>query len=596
MRFVVNYLHALAADVIFQHFSVDREISPDAWLRFESYARRIRKFSYVEDIEPQRLGWKPSSVMITDDTWDSIARTRIAHQILPNLTDLTWIKGVDRSTYNHQIQWLPMLIGSKLKTLVVAMPSHEEKEFAPLLSNIVFRAPNLEHLEIQMLFGLKSEDSDSEMEPALISAIHSWKWLRSLKLPAFWYTTCVMNAISALPALHTATQDFFSHTSHGEAEDVISFKPQLSEGAFPALTTLHLACDASDITDFFLGYNHPRFITDLMLHSPNNLVHSTELTTLIDALPFSLPSLVRLHLDFRIDEPRDESEMWIPDLALLEPVKLMSRLETLRFHYQWPLDIRTDSLRDFVPHLRNLRELELNQAHFQEEMGWEPQIDHTSLLIFAQHCPLLEELGIFVRMDPDEMRDTRALHFPSLYSFLHPMRLDFGVSYFAEKDDEGIDELANFLGQICSAGCDVHGGYSRQPDDLRMTGMGVVWRVRDDEIWEEVNKRLQNSVRYTFDVSQASLTSSRRSPPKQINIQVIYVQCTPLSNGNAVKRLWGRLDHAHKLVYSRMSGYFLRCVSFLQSLDLVVRERNMNRRCRTDVRMSGSIKLSNMYR
>jgi hypothetical protein len=446
-----------------QDFDVKHEMEPEpaAWIRFQSYAQRIRSMSYVEDIPSERTDWRPSSILITDEAWDVIFRSRICMNVLPNLTTLTWARVSHERTWNHQFRFLQGLLHNQLRSLTLHIPWRDE-ETPSICRNIAFRAPQLTHLEIRSKSGLTGDDPDGTQSAAFTRMLSALIHLRTITVPAFWITCNVVQAASTLPHLIALTSSPITELNTGEPEDVKTFQPSLSDGCFPSLTTLEIACNIPHAVVFFGGLNHPCRMTNLSVSSPNLVARSRDISELLSALASSSPGLLHLHLDLRAEHdifftPEDEDSL---DTETLNAVTRMSNLISFRFHHQVPLDIDGKQARKLVSCLPMLHCLELNPCPFAlPETGWVPLLGLSDIHTFAECCPDLQELGVFIDVDNVDQNPSSALR---MHAFRKPMKLNVGISPYGE--DLGFTR--NYLRQVCAAGCDLRSGYDRKPETV----------------------------------------------------------------------------------------------------------------------------------
>jgi hypothetical protein len=456
------------------------EPEPAAWTHFEPYARRIRSLSYVEDISSVRMGWRPSSVLITDEAWEVILRTRIRMNVLPNLTKLTWVRGLHELTWNHQFRFLPTLLHDQLRSLTLGVP-FRDNETPSLYRNIAFRTPLLTHLEIQSKSGINTDDPDGTQSAALTHMLSALTSIRTIVLPSFWNTSDVVQAVSSLPHLVALTQSPVTESNGGDPEDVETFRPTLADGCFSSLATLEIACSVPHATGFFGHLHHPRWITNLSISSPNLVAWSRNISDLLSTFASSSPGLLHLHLDLRADHDifamLDQDEL---DTEVLNAIKRMSNLISFRFHHQVPLDINGEQARKLVSCLPMLRRLELNPCPFElPEPGWTPALGLSDIHIFAECCPALQELGIFIDVDDIDrlLEDQDLLAALRIHAFRQPMKLNVGISPYGK--DIGLTR--EYLRHVCAAGCDLRSGYDWKPKDVANE-----FYVDDAEFWDRV--------------------------------------------------------------------------------------------------------------
>jgi hypothetical protein len=458
---------------------MDGDPEPENWPVFERYARRVRRFTYEEDLGGVNKEDESSNVLIADSAWDRIARTRTTAYILPNLVHLTWIRGIKDpvSWSSGQLDWCTMLFTPVLKGLTVAIPVGEHDAWETMMKTLAIRSPLLESLEIR--FKMEIRWDDNRLEDILLNAVKSLGKLRKLIVPAFWLTTRVIEGLQDMPQLRVVQYELFYPDRRGDPQDVATFKPELKEGAFPALVDLSLTASVSDTISFFDSPHHPARITDLFLHSPLAIPTITELSTLLGGFRTWLPRLTRLYLEYRVDSVVEtEDDTFVPpSLDDVRAIHDMPQLEVFELYYQYPLSYTLDELESFVTNLPNIRSLKLNCEPFE---GTPFYTSLSALRIFARNCPRLESLGLLLDVNMDDVADESEQDCQVEFSnFLH---LELGTSTI---NTDAAGSVAMWLSKICTGGCDVVSGYSWVPVAITPT-----WTAEQAKIWSRVNEIL----------------------------------------------------------------------------------------------------------
>jgi hypothetical protein len=450
--------------ILVQDFDIthDYEPEPNAWLRFESYARRIKSFTYME---PYTLLTTPppGNVAISDVAWGIIARTRTSMNIFPNLATIVWSRAYGIYGYeSHQCTHIPLLLHPGIRSITAFTP--DEFEIQGLWKNIAFRSPQLAHLDLRINIFVIADDPTGKMEAVLVEMLRTLVCLRSLILPPYWYTERVVQAISTHPDLHSMTESPLSRKNGGDPGDLDSFHPKLGRGCFPSLITLHVACSPVDSIAFFTSLSYPTNIRFLMLRCATIAPVASEIHKILITISTSLPHLTHLHLEFRVDRASalDHNDGLPISMDILEPAKRLSKLRSFQFHHQRPLESTIRQTFKFGSQLPSLRKLILNHCPFLLHATDIPTIHFRHLPMIVQECPHVTELGIRVQCDPDQdLVDTmRLIRLPETGSL---RKLHLGLStHFPDSDPKVV---AKFLYHVCAPGCQLTCDYDWRPAD-----------------------------------------------------------------------------------------------------------------------------------
>jgi hypothetical protein len=403
----------------------------------------------------------PGDVSISDVAWGIIARTRTLMHIFPNLVTIVWSRSCGRhGVQSHQCMYITLLLHPGVRSITAFIP--DELEIQGLWKNIALRSPQLAHLDFRINFFVIADDPTGHTEALLVKTLRTLVCLRSLTLPPYWYTGRVVQAISTHPDLLLMTESPLALSNGGDPRDVVSFHPQLGDGCFPSLTTLHIACSPADAIAFFTFLTYPARITYLMLRCATIAPVASEIHTMMVTISTSLPHLTHLHLEFRVDRPSalDHDDGSPISMDILEPAKRLSKLRSFQFHHQRPLEATIRQTFKFGSQLPSLRKLVLNHCPFSLDANDIPTIHFRHLPMIVQECPHVTELGIRVQCDPDQdLVDTmRLIRLPEIGSL---RKLHLGLSTpFPDSDPKLV---AKFLHHVCAPGCQLTCDYGWRP-------------------------------------------------------------------------------------------------------------------------------------
>jgi hypothetical protein len=459
----------------------------------------VRRFDYHDDLDPipqsSPQGWRPSSVTITADSWQIIARTRSLFHLLPNLEHLSWIKGDHvswttgtRRIGDSQLEHCQLFLHYGLHTFSFALQDFDVDQLRLLLSNVVVRSPRLEVLSVTCDDGVV----DAPLEDCFFQSVSQLSELREIRLPGFWLTTITAAAFAGLPKLHSITQQFLTvHGNYADYESILKFRPVLPTRPFGVLHVLDLACSIEDATAFILHRPAPQ-LTKLVLAVPYGVDDPSKITKFLSELGSALPSLIHLHLDTQNEEEfPDESITVIIDA--LSPVCALKYLVTFEFHHMSPLEYTFALLTSFLRALpKSMRRLNLNCCPFIVTDDWDLDARNLDVLdVFAACCPDLTHLGLLVNVDLYE--DFSWLKPKRTHPFNNPLCLSMGTSRLNISTAPPVGhtrQLSKLLARICPRGCTMWPDFTIQksasfydihPDVYRRAN-AATWSVMNEEI------------------------------------------------------------------------------------------------------------------
>ncbi|CAE6438057.1 unnamed protein product [Rhizoctonia solani] len=397
-----------------------RPIMPSDWTRFtEIYAPLIHEIHYTP-------AWSTVSRKLSASVFDDLARSRLQLHILPNLTSLQWYPNSTQDLRQCEIFMSP-----SLRSLDVSIPAAEEVYVEAFFAMTKVRAPNLRVFQFECQFRAIT------VEHWLCDLLDTCKSLRGLGLSHYFLTANVLASASRLPELEEIL--LWSRSPMGEIEDVMTLDMhQLQPGSFPRLHEFSLDASLAQMRTFVsipafnpqaLTYLH---ITSLEIERPSDI--QSFLETLVDVChPLETLVLSMLVKWVEITPP--------PRITMehIRPILKFKHLLDFDVTYNYPFYVTDADLEYIARSWPTLRTLMLSEyPYFCSDDIELPSLG--SLIPFAEHCPNLVNLGLFVNA---------SLPFPLPSTVVKPFQklqiLNFGQSYIQENDVIGVAALVSRL-------------------------------------------------------------------------------------------------------------------------------------------------------
>ncbi|KAH7343663.1 hypothetical protein B0J17DRAFT_643357 [Rhizoctonia solani] len=401
-------------------YCFSRPIMPSDWTRFnEIYAPLIHEIHYTP-------AWSTVSRKLSVSVFDDLARSRLQLHILPNLTSLQWYPNSTQDLRQCEI-----FLSPSLRSLDVSIPTAEEVYVEAFFAMTKIRAPNLRVFQFECQFRAIS------VEHWLCDLLETCKSLRGLGLSHYFLTANVLASASRLPELEEIL--LWSRSPMGEIEDVMTLDMhQLQPGSFPRLHEFSLDASLAQMRTFVsipafnpqaLTYLH---ITSLEIERPNDI--QSFLETLVDVChPLETLVLSMLVKWVEITPP--------PRITMehIRPILKFKKLLDFDVTYNYPFYVTDADLEHIARSWPTVRTLMLSEyPYFCSDDIELPSLG--SLVPFAEHCPNLVNLGLFVNA---------SLPFPLPSTAIKPFQklqiLNFGQSYIQENDVIGVAALVSRL-------------------------------------------------------------------------------------------------------------------------------------------------------
>ncbi|KAF4622564.1 hypothetical protein D9613_009615 [Agrocybe pediades] len=414
------------------------------WRRFEKYAKRVRKLTYHSS----------SRRNLSGSAFDVVARTRTRLDILPNMHTLIWSGPPSFSI---------IFMHSRVKFFSVALDTNDEF-LQPYFHDLVSRMPHLTTLNIQSSIPMR------QIEPKMVELLLALPKLQKVVFPRFYFTTKIVETLSTLEQLGTMEFQYDQEQGVGKPEDVQDFTPTLVEGAFPALFDMSTNVRYNDAARFLNLPYAPRNITSLFIDS-TDLEHPSAMYDVLSIIAencksLKLLALVSLRESFD-DDPPDEG-MSIT-LDTIKPAFKLQHLTSLDITHQFPLLLDQKDMETIASTWPSMESILLNPdpVHLSE-----PDLTLEALLPFAQHCPQLKQLGLYIDATSCSNLATPTVRFKAL------SLLAMGVSPIADDSPVSL-----YLSQLLPLGCIVGCGVTWDEADafrLNLSPRFTLWHTVDD--------------------------------------------------------------------------------------------------------------------
>lgn len=338
---------------------------------------------------------------------------------------------------------------SNIKTFVIHLPkSVESTSLQSFFNDIVTRMPNLTYLDIQTSISMNSFGS------AAIQLFSSLPMLQHLTLPRFFFTSRIAECLSLLPKLRCIDYEYFDEQGTGNPKDIAVFRPRLLEGAFISLCDLSFIAAYMDVERFFSIPFSPPSLTTLYIDSPN-METPAAIHQALTAISESCQLLKTLTLKSRHHAADGSTTSSVSDDALqrisletIRPIFACTNLTSLDITHRFPLDLKQDDLEVIATLCSSVETLNLNKEPLKFRS---PELTCAALFPFAQHCPCLRYLGIFIDASPNAIPPSSLTSpFPLFKSLCS---LSMGISKITEPTP-----VAMFLSQLLPLNCEINSG------------------------------------------------------------------------------------------------------------------------------------------
>lgn len=357
--------------------------------------------------------------------------SRPVFDLLPNLRSLRWSAHGENALTQAILFMSPSLASFEVFAL-----NFTPRSICTFFQTLQERSPHLR------FFYLHATGSVTPVESFLAEFLRSLTYLEVIQLPCYWQTRDIVNALSTLRHLRSVRTHVPSRTiykgNQREVEDVgaITF----SDGSFSALKTFYIdGRRLSDIESLLRKPFAPKHLTTLTVMSLH-IESQTTLHDFIKGLGQVCPLLRHIVFALYVSETNQGPSAITFDT--LRPLLEFQRLVGFKITHKEPLFITDDDIKELASAWPTLETLHLcHDPHITEDTVVDTGLSPKCLTSFAEYCPNLKELGLFM----NATKWSHASDLPTLSkSFTRLQRLHVGVSRVSNPN-----VIARFLCEVC---------------------------------------------------------------------------------------------------------------------------------------------------
>ncbi|KAJ8519089.1 hypothetical protein ONZ45_g3925 [Pleurotus djamor] len=435
------------------------------WIRFKSIAKRVRKLCCRRNL----------SYVFHPDVFKDIALVRTTEDVFPNLHTLEWAM---------EIGSIPLFLHEHVHTLRLWLsPNHILHTATALLSlcaNIKRLSPRLRIIDVA------SNISSQYIENEIMDLIGSLRLLETVVLPPQCSTPRLFSLLAALPSL-----SHLSLAGRGDVQETTTHHyifPNLSPGSFNHLISLELNLPLVKTSAILASLTTLRSLTNLSLFSPDR-ENPGSIQDVLKAASRSFPRLESISVCPLVGGPPELGPFLRHlDFPSLRPLVVLSNLINLTLYHQTSFLLTLDNLTELTLSLPRLETCHLNHGPYQFRSAH--ALPCNAMFPFAQNCPKLRELGLYIN----------ALSPPSLSiddpSFPQLKTLHLGNSPISEATKPAL-----FLSQILPPYCEITIGVLwKNVDWARDDPQGICGRIH--ALWREVKALLPSFIQLRVDIER----------------------------------------------------------------------------------------------
>ncbi|KIJ56787.1 hypothetical protein M422DRAFT_238387 [Sphaerobolus stellatus SS14] len=419
-REVKDIRHLLRLIPAFYEDRFERDLAPPDWTRFLLHAKRVRSLEHSD----RRVALQPQ-------IFTALGISRPVLNLLPNLRSLRWSAHAEVALIQAILFMSPSLASFEVFAL-----NFSPRIICTFFQTLQDRSPHLR------FFYLHATGPVTTVESFLAEFLRSLAYLEVIQLPCYWQTRAVVNALSSLKNLrsvrtHVPSRTIYKGTQR-EVEDVGSIT--FYEGSFPALKTFYIdGRRLSDVESLLRKPFAPRHLTTLTVMSLHIESH-TMLHDFIKGLNDLCPLLRHIVFALYVSETSQSPSAITWDT--LRPLLEFPRLVGFKLTHREPLQITESDIKELAKGWPTLETLHLcHDPHITEDAVYDGGLSPGCLNHFAEYCPNLKELGLF--MNATRWSQNSDYPVPSK-PFNRLQRLQVGVSRVTHAP-----VVARFLSDVC---------------------------------------------------------------------------------------------------------------------------------------------------
>ncbi|KAF9501829.1 hypothetical protein BDN71DRAFT_1460290 [Pleurotus eryngii] len=486
-----------------QGYKFSRSIEPEDWKRFTRYAGRIRALVHNRERSKTRT--------CTPNVFHEVSRTRISLDILPVLHTLEWSRNIDLNFCVLFMHKTVKRFKFYLREEMVTPPNGLGAFFQAVMT----RMPDLEVLDISSVLSV------SDIEADMIKLLSGLPKLKEVILPLYYVSPSISGTLSQLPNLNVLGFQYDDEQGRGDSQDVAAPPATLGEGAFPVLYDLALSMPFIHASELFDQPFSPQNITMLFIDSA--LPESpSDIHNLLSVIVKNCPLLINLslnpHLSTTDNPPTDERLTY----ANMRPVLTLPNLTSFDINHYYPIDLKYKDMEELARAWPNLETLMLNSDPVA--LDHPPALSIAALIPFAEHCPNIRQLGLYMNAAEEDLPSSR-----DLVPFKCLETLSVGLSHITDHEN-----VALFLSHLIPSECELECGGTWRILDWESSSPASEYGIIH-QAWSMVGSvlpllhkvRMQERKRYEEAKSELNTSPSPKDDPSPISQ-------TPISISDAV--------------------------------------------------------------
>ena len=438
------------------------------------YARRVRKFTY-EDFGP--------TPQINSVSLAEISETRTSLSLLPRLREFTYA-----TAFSGHRRFAVLFMNDSVRRFNLWLDG-ETEPLRSFFDNIPARMPHLTTLD------LRTERFASSIEKDFLHLLRQLPRLEKVVVPPYHITSRVMETLAKLPNLGVIEFQYLQYQGIGNKADVKDFGPVISKDGFPVLWDLSLSAHLSQFIPVVVNILAPaaKNLTSLYIHAIS-VESEASVRRYFTVLGENFPLIKSIYLEalpgpiMSTQWDAVEPEFEALTLDTLKPLLNCPHLTTFELMYPIPLCLTLDDLETLTSRWPTLEVIDLNREPvvLGSAMCTRSNLTLHALLPFAQNCPNLRKLGLYLHATEACLPSVSEIPRP----FTKLTELNVGLSSIGEPED-----IALFLSHICPVDCSIEAGVCWSYVETFVDDSSRV--VMQDRInrWEGVNIYLPLSVK-----------------------------------------------------------------------------------------------------
>lgn len=334
-----------------------------------------------------------SQKLLSHEVMAQISLTRTRLDILPNLNTLVWrphSSAANSSTGSPTLNDGLLFMHSAVTNFTFSHLNATAEPYANyFLGDIAPRMPHLTHLNFH------SSEAVAKVESGICDLVKGLHGVTTIRLPAYYLTTPVAEALSVLPCLRVLV------VGHGRPEDTypiqpnLEFRPVLLPSSFKSLKNLALNMHVADARKVIstIPSSPGLGLLFVMFRTTNPPLDIRKLLEACAQTQRTIRYLTLIPDRSSIRRDLTEGDRGSLEFPHLMPLMQLTMLNQLTIDHPSPLFLSVADVTSIVNSLPLLQSLRLNPEPVHPQTS---PLGLDVLAVIARNCPLLVNLGLFV--------------------------------------------------------------------------------------------------------------------------------------------------------------------------------------------------------